>query len=68
MNDILYSIEAAAKEHADQYFDTHTASWFQKYNEKFSELIIQECIATHVDHNGIDIIGTVLKEHFGITQ
>jgi hypothetical protein len=36
--------------------------------EKFAELIIQECIAAHQDDYGVDIIGDVLKEHFGITQ
>lgn len=34
--------------------------------QKFAELIIQECIDVHVDNYGIDIIGDVLKEHFGI--
>jgi hypothetical protein len=36
--------------------------------EKFAELIIAECIAAHEDDYGIDIIGDVLKKHFGVEQ
>lgn len=35
---------------------------------KFAELIIQECIDVHEDSYGIDIIGKVLKKHFGLTR
>lgn len=34
--------------------------------EKFAELLIRECIAVHEDDYGVDIIGDVLKEHFGV--
>jgi hypothetical protein len=34
--------------------------------EKFAELIIAECIAAHEDDYGADIIGDVLKKHFGV--
>jgi hypothetical protein len=33
--------------------------------EKFAELIVKECIAAHEDYYGGDIIGDVLKKHFG---
>ena len=36
--------------------------------EKFAELIIAECIAAHEDDYGIDIIGDVLKKHFGVRE
>jgi len=36
--------------------------------EKFAELIVKECIAAHVDDYGGDIIGDVLKNHFGIEE
>lgn len=36
--------------------------------EKFAELIIKECIAVHEDNYGIDIIGDILKTHFGIEK
>ena len=36
--------------------------------EKFAELIVQECIDVHVDDYGVDIIGDVLKEHFGVEE
>jgi hypothetical protein len=34
--------------------------------EKFAELIVRECIAVHEDDYGVDIIGDVLKKHFGL--
>ena len=34
--------------------------------EKFAELIVKECIAVHEDDYGVDIIGDVLKKHFGV--
>lgn len=36
--------------------------------EKFAELIIQECIAVHVDDYGYDLIGYVIKKHFGVKE
>ena len=36
--------------------------------EKFAELIVRECIAVHRDDYGVDIIGDVLKKHFGIEE
>ena len=40
--------------------------WFNK--EKFAELIVRECIAVHEDDYGVDIIGDVLKKHFGVEE
>lgn len=36
--------------------------------EKFAELIIQECIAVHVDDYGYDLISYVIKKHFGVEE
>ena len=36
--------------------------------EKFAELIVRECIAVHEDDYGVDIIGDVLKKHFGVEE
>ena len=36
--------------------------------EKFAELIVKECIAVHEDDYGVDIIGNVLKKHFGVEE
>ena len=35
---------------------------------KCAELIIAECIAAHEDDYGADIIGDVLKKHFGVEE
>ena len=43
-------------------------STYGKFAEKFAELIIAECIAAHEDDYGIDIIGDVLKKHFGVRE
>ena len=36
--------------------------------KKFAELIVRECIAVHEDDYGVDIIGDVLKKHFGVEE
>ena len=36
--------------------------------ERFAELIVRECIAVHIDDYGVDIIGDVLKKHFGVEE
>ena len=36
--------------------------------QKFAELIVKECIAVHEDDYGVDIIGNVLKKHFGVEE
>lgn len=38
------------------------------YNQKFAELIVKECIAAHEDYYGGDIIGDILKNHFGVEE
>ncbi len=54
--------------------DKYGLYWDQDANsegvdlEKFAELIVRECIMAHEDHYGGDIIGDVLKKHFGIKQ
>jgi hypothetical protein len=49
------------------YPEAHYA--FQRDNDqKFAELIIAECIAAHEDDYGADIIGDVLKKHFGVKE
>ncbi len=39
-----------------------------EFVEKFAELIVRECIDVHVDDYGVDIIGDVLKKHFGVEE
>ena len=35
---------------------------------KFAELIVKECIDVHEADYGIDIIGDLLKKHFGVEE
>lgn len=41
---------------------------FNDFVDKFAELIVNECITVHEDNYGVDIIGDVLKKHFGIEK
>jgi len=45
MNERIKEIMGDATLDADSYFDRDCAAWRQIYNEKFAELIIQECIS-----------------------
>lgn len=36
--------------------------------KNFAELIVKECIKVHKDDYGVDIIGDVLKKHFGVEE
>jgi len=53
--------ELAEQSEITQYVAAHN-----KYLERFAELIVRECIDVHVDDYGVDIIGDVLKKHFGV--
>jgi hypothetical protein len=60
-------------EHCDFYvgnehYDKSHEEQQRLFMEKFAELIIRECIAVHEDDYGVDIIGDVLKKHFGIQE
>ena len=51
---------------ADRY--TFEQTWFQMYNQKFTELIVRECIrlCDQVDLVGADECIDNIKEHFEI--
>jgi hypothetical protein len=36
--------------------------------KKFAGLIVRECISVHEDDYGVNIIGDVLKKHFGVEE
>ena len=60
-------------EHCDFYvgnehYDKSHEEQQRLFMEKFAELIIRECIAVHEDDYGVDIIGDVLKLHFGVKE
>jgi hypothetical protein len=60
-------------EHCDFYvgnehYDKSHEEKQRLFMEKFAELIIRECIAVHEDDYGVDIIGDVLKKHFGVKE
>ena len=53
---------------ADRY--TFEQTWFQMYNQKFTELIVRECIrlCDQVDVVGADECIDNIKEHFGVEE
>jgi hypothetical protein len=61
MNERIRELEAQCWE-ARQY----GPPWFDA--KRFAELIVKECIAAHEDYYGGDIIGDVLKKHFGVEE
>ena len=61
MNERLTQLAEQAKLYSRSF--TYQQEVFEK---KFAELIVQECIDVHEDHYGVDIIGDVLKKHFGV--
>lgn len=61
--------------------DRHTfeQAWFQEYNQRFAELIVQECLKTCTDvenealqnqeykaGSAATLIKVLIKEHFGV--
>ena len=69
-----------AELYADTYDDAGTTIWFQKYNEKFAELIIRECARAvdkvyedaEPDHSCYDwatwASGEDVLKHFGVEE
>jgi hypothetical protein len=62
-----------AEEYADGYGDRYDPIWFEFYNKKFTELVVQECcgiVNKHVQWNNTNDCLLVLdiKEHFGIEE
>jgi hypothetical protein len=84
MNERIRELAEQAKIHADEEWDfcRYTPTWFQVYNEKLTELIIQECIQQLVDDKeqyvvegyndewnyAIDHSINTIKKLFGVEQ
>jgi hypothetical protein len=77
MNERIKRLAEQAGNHADTYDDANGPIWFQMYNEKFAELIIQECaksLWTEECHNSdlaleeFERNSAKIKEHFGVEE
>jgi hypothetical protein len=73
MNARIEEIAKQAKEYADGWFDAHTVSWFHFYNEKFAELLVQECqnqVEKYINDCGeiASLPSSVLVERFGVEK
>jgi hypothetical protein len=66
---VLTRLEAQAeKKTLDLPCSLDADEYTQIFNEQLVKLAVQECIAVHIDDYGVDIIGDVLKKHFGIEE
>jgi len=84
MNERIKELALQAGNHADTYDDANGPFWFQMYNEKFAELIVQECANFAYDYTsneenvadfhdvGWDCLPgqlrSELKKHFGVKE
>jgi hypothetical protein len=76
MNDRIDEIAQAARDHAGGYWDEYSPGWFQFYNQKFAELILEECIGQIIPEsilfdryiNLTDLRDAVMRveHHFGV--
>ena len=83
MNERIKELALQAGNHADTYDDANGPFWFQMYNEKFAELIVQECAVYCEGHilpkgmaeehgvnynDGVMDCAIGLKQHFGVEE
>jgi hypothetical protein len=66
--DMNERIAKLIEECTDRHFSECSGGFETFDKEKFAELIVRECIAVHEDDYGVDIIGDVLKKHFGVEE
>jgi len=66
LNEILKEIKDKAWDYAVNSDDRYSHPTTQLFDEKFSELIIKECIKEISKYNVISFAIDGLKEHFGI--
>lgn len=74
MHERIENISNAARAYADGYDDRHTPIRFQKYNEKFSELIVRECAQvcskqrnpSNLNYKPSEEFAQAVKRHFGV--
>jgi tRNA A37 threonylcarbamoyladenosine dehydratase len=64
INELVGQAKVMAEESTNKKISANTELY--AFAEKFAEMIVKECIAVHEDNYGIDIIGDVLKKHFGV--
>ena len=80
MNERIKELVKQAADYANTYSDAGADVWFEIYNKKFAELIVQEC--SRVIMNGgyrnpalgekhpltPPEIATMIREHFGVEE
>lgn len=71
MDELIKQLAVEAMEYADGVYDRHELIWWQFYNERFAELIVEKCCAVMNDHDsfyGEVMMSPVIKKHFGIEE
>jgi hypothetical protein len=70
MNERIRELVEQAQYYANEQNDKHGVSWIRTYNEKFAELIVQECIDNVKvwEKDSRNHISYMLKNHFGVEE
>ena len=71
MNERIKQLAKQAEEYADIEYNASDLDWYELKEEKFAELIVQEC-ATVIERNLFQGIGwntsRAVRQHFGINN
>ena len=67
MNERTEALAKQAAEYAIEFATQDQALYIPKLMEKFAELIVREC-AKFCDDKNSKLLGTMMKEHFGVEQ
>jgi hypothetical protein len=62
-----YACEYARRPDYSPHNPYNESMYKQRYNSKFAELIVRECAQFCEDKNS-KLLGTMLKEHFGVEE
>ena len=75
MNERIKELVKQAADYANTYSDAGADVWFEIYNKKFAELIVQECAKVCRDQPNVyalkadrDNCAIAIEEHFGVEE
>lgn len=71
MSKLIKQLADQAIQYADGYDDRRGLTWWQFYNERFVELIVEKCCVIMNDHDsfyGEVMMSPLIKKHFGVEE
>ena len=69
MNELIKELATQAANYANTYDEAGADIWFEMYNEKFAELIIQDCadfVRETYDHEAAESIAWNMEIKYGL--